>query len=237
MANRYEDLDQRRLALQQGGGAERIARQQQLNSSPPNPGSILVTNDSETWETLSARLEAHEAGDDGLALKKMIAAGAGLPLHFLAEPESATRTTAEAAGGPTFRHFEQRQQFFLWLLRDILKLVIARRAQVDSRIRTDVPIEIHAGDISSRDNLSLSVSAANILPAASMLRDRGLIDDAELLRLVYHFCGESIDLQAMLERGRAAPPAAQSSGTLPSPVKTPLDPLTGEMLSGVEAGR
>jgi hypothetical protein len=28
----------------------------------------------------------------------MIAAGAGIPMHFLAEPEGATRTTAEAAG-------------------------------------------------------------------------------------------------------------------------------------------
>ncbi len=68
---------------------------------------------------LNPELESGDAATDGLALKKMIAAGAGVPLHFLAEPESATRTTAEAAGGPTFRRFEQRQQFFLWMLGDL----------------------------------------------------------------------------------------------------------------------
>ena len=64
----------------------------------------------------------------------MICAGAGIPLHFLAEPEGSTRTTAEAAGGPTYRHFEQRQRFFLWVLNDLLKVVVARRALVDKRV-------------------------------------------------------------------------------------------------------
>jgi len=93
--------------------AERRARQSGLNAAPPSPGSILVTDENETWDTLHPRLESDESGQDGLALKKMLAAGAGIPLHFLAEPESATRTTAEAAGGPTYRHFEQRQRYFL----------------------------------------------------------------------------------------------------------------------------
>jgi hypothetical protein len=78
--------------------SDRLARQQKLNANPPSPGSILVADESESWEVISPKLEADEAGADGLALKKMVAAGAGVPLHFLAEPESSTRTTAEAAG-------------------------------------------------------------------------------------------------------------------------------------------
>ena len=81
--------------------AQRKARQTALNANPPKPGSILVADENETWKALSPRLESGDAEKDGLAIKKMIAAGAGIPLHFLAEPESATRTTAEAAGGPT----------------------------------------------------------------------------------------------------------------------------------------
>ncbi|NMB87254.1 MAG: hypothetical protein GYA17_02770, partial [Chloroflexi bacterium] len=110
--------------------AERIARQAHLNANPPSPGSILVADESESWEVISARLEADDANTDGLALKKMVASGAGVPLHFLAEPESATRTTAEAAGGPTYRHYEQRQTYFLWLLHDLLQAALNRRAQV-----------------------------------------------------------------------------------------------------------
>ena len=44
---------------------------------------------------------------------KMIAAGAWIPMHFLAEPESATRTTAELSSEPTYHKFEQRQQVMI----------------------------------------------------------------------------------------------------------------------------
>lgn len=67
--------------------------------------------------------------------------GTGFPLRWRvsedpAEPESSTRTTAEAAGGPTFRRFEQRQHFFLWLLSDLLHMVISRRALVDKTLKS-----------------------------------------------------------------------------------------------------
>ena len=73
---------------------------------------------------IQPQLSSQEAGEDGLAVKRMVAAGAGIPLHFLAEPESATRTTAEFAGGPTFRRYEQRQKFFLWMLEDLTRMVL-----------------------------------------------------------------------------------------------------------------
>ena len=89
---------------------------------------MLVKDENEEWSVLAPNLAAGEAAEDGLSLKKMIAAGAGLPLHFLAEPESSTRTTAESAGGPTFRHFEQRQELFRWLVGDLARIALRRRA-------------------------------------------------------------------------------------------------------------
>lgn len=183
--------------------AERLARQQYINSSPPPDGSILVCDENETWDTISPKLEASDANTDGLALKKVIAAGAGLPLHFLAEPESATRTTAEAAGGPTYRRFEQRQRFFLWLVRDVLSAAAARRSLFDRRVSRRAEIEVRGADISSRDNLELSNAAAGAVRAFGELRERGVIDDAELLRVVYRFANEPLDMAEMLERSRA----------------------------------
>jgi len=209
--------------------AERRARQSALNAAPPSPGSILVTDEGENWEMLNPELASDEAGTDGLALKKMICAGAGIPLHFLAEPEGSTRTTAEAAGGPTYRHYEQRQRFFLWMLSDLLKAVVARRARVDGRVSRRAEIALHGADISARDNVSLAMASNNVLPALRELRDRGLIDDAEMLRLAYRFCGETVDVEEMLARGQAAKPTASSSAGIKQeaqPVK--VDPFTGE---------
>lgn len=58
-----------------GSENERYSRQLQLAANPPAPGSVLVTDESEEWSVLSPKLEALDASSDGLAIKKMIAAG------------------------------------------------------------------------------------------------------------------------------------------------------------------
>jgi hypothetical protein len=186
--------------------AERLARQQQLNATPPSPGSILVIDENEIWSVIEPKLAAGEANEDGLALKKMIAAGTGLPLHFLAEPESATRTTAEAAGGPTFRRFEQRQNYFMWLVNDILSIVVRRRAMVDRHLPAAPDFEVTGADISARDNVSLGMAVSNIVNSLAVLRDRQMIDDSEFLRLAYRFAGETVEVDELLAAGRKAGP-------------------------------
>ncbi len=216
--------------------AERRSRQSALNTTPPSPGSILVTDENEAWETLHPRLESDDSGQDGLAMKKMIAAGAGIPLHFLAEPEGSTRTTAEAAGGPTYRHFEQRQRFFLWLLADMLRAVVYRRSLVDAHISRRAEVSLNGADISARDNVSLSLAASNINSVLQTARDRTLIDDAEFLRLLYRFCGESVDVPEMLARGKAAGlpavSAVQSPGRTNKSQPIKVDADSGEEKTG-----
>ena len=50
---------------------------------------------------------------------------------FLAEPESATRATAESSGGPAFRRLGQRQRFFRWMVSPLPRLALRRRAALD----------------------------------------------------------------------------------------------------------
>jgi len=183
--------------------AQRKARQTALNANPPQPGSILVADENENWSAIHPRLESADAEKDGLALKKMIAAGAGMPLHFLAEPESATRTTAESAGGPTYRHFEQRQGHFVWLLEDLLRVVLSRRSKRDKKLSGDIELSITGADISSKDNASLAQAAYYTITVLDDLRDRQLITNEEILRLIYRFFGESIDAGDMLKKAAA----------------------------------
>ena len=181
----------------------RKARQTALNANPPKPGSILVADENETWKAINPRLESGDAERDGLAIKKMIAAGAGLPMHFLAEPESATRTTAEAAGGPTYRRMEQRQEFFKWMLTDLLGVVLSRRAACDPKMPAGVEIQITGADISSRDNSSLALASNYMVNVLSQLRDRQLITNTEMIRLIYRFMGETVDIDELLKKAAA----------------------------------
>jgi len=161
-----------------------------INSNPPKHGSILVTEPDENWNVLSPKLDSSDASLDGMALKKMIALGAGIPLHYLAEPESSTRTTAEAAGTPTFRGIEQMQTEFIFMLRDIAQIAVRIRKEVDRRVNLQSEIEIGAPDITERDNASLSLAAARIEPVLADLYDRELIDETEVLRTTYRMAGE-----------------------------------------------
>ena len=189
--NRYRNSFLYQVQARYQDEAERARRQAELNLNPPAPGSILVTDESETWSVINPQLASFEAAEDGLALKKMVAAGSGNPLHFLAEAESATRTTAESAGGPTFRHYEQRQQYFLWLVQVLARAVLRRRALVDRGVDAGAELQVRGADITARDNGELAQAASAIIAAFSSLHERGLIEDEELLRLAYRFAGET----------------------------------------------
>jgi len=199
--NRYRQAFMYQVKAAFTSEQERLNRQQALNAAPPNPGSILVTDESEAWSVIQPQLAAQEAGEDGLAVKRMVAAGAGIPLHFLAEPEGATRTTAEFAGGPTFRRYEQRQRYFLWMIEDLARVILARKARVSRRVKADAELTVRGADISTRDNAELAGSAREIVSAFLPLVERGLVDGAELLRLAYRFAGEPGPHPGLTDRG------------------------------------
>jgi hypothetical protein len=167
------------------------ARQRELQASPPPSGSILVTGQDETWSVINPELDSKDAGEDGLALKKMIALGAGVPTHYLAEPESSTRTTAEAAGTPTFRGLEQTQQYFLDILTEIAEIAVQHRKLYDRRVNPTSEIEAVGPDITERDNSLLSLAVSRIYPALIDLYDRKGITEDEVIRLTYRMAGES----------------------------------------------
>ena len=241
--NRYRNAFLYVVQAKFASEAQRKARQTALNAAPPQPGSILVADENENWSAIHPRLESADAEKDGLAIKKMIAAGAGVPMHFLAEPESSTRTTAEAAGGPTYRRMEQRQMFFAWVMQDILGVVLNRRAKVDKRIHpAAAEISITCGDISSRDNASLSQAAYYMITVLDDLRDRKLIDNDEFLRLIYRFFGETIDTDEMLKKAAADSKQGEAPAKNPvigNPVKKVINPeqdKTIKDLSKLSAG-
>lgn len=170
---------------------ERASREAQLNANPPKPGSVAVFNaKKERLGILSATLDSFDASVDGLAMKKMIAAGAGLPLHYLAEPESTTRTTAEAAGTPTFRSLEDIQTDLFSYIEKIARVALQVRARVDSRINPHAEIEVRGPDITERDNAQLAIALARVYPPLADMYDRHLIDENQLLDISMRMIAE-----------------------------------------------
>jgi hypothetical protein len=171
---------------------ERAAREREINANPPKPGSVLVTNaaSGEDWGILSANLDAFDATLDGLAIKKNIAAGVGFPMHWLAEPEDSNRTTAEAAGTPTFRTLEEAQDDFFETVKDMVQVALEVRARISGDVNPKVEIKVTGPDITERDNASLALALGRAYPQLADLYDRGGIDEKEFLRLTYKMFAE-----------------------------------------------
>jgi len=182
--------------------AAKLKRQREIELHPPRQGSVLVTDESEIWSVLESKLGSEDAANDILAVKKLIAVGVGVPLHYLAEPESSTRTTAEAAGTPTFKRFDDRQRQFKMMINTILNIALDVRRRTDKSIPAVVEINVSAGDITERDNSLLALAAARAEPALGDLYDRDLIAEPEYLRLFYRMMGEILDESKIPAKGK-----------------------------------
>ena len=196
-------------------------------ANPPQPGSVNVHGPNEIWTVISPKLESGDAEKDGLSLKKMIAVN-HVPMHYLAEPESSTRTTADAAGTPTFKAFEFEQKSFKKIIRDILKIAVQRRSEKDNKVSTSAKIEITAGDATERDNVSLALATTQIVTAIGDMYDRKLLDESEYLRLVYRFMGETLPADWKPPKGIRKSVNKPGSASAPKAVDTDTNPETGE---------
>ncbi len=156
----------------QGADRATVERKRAELIQPPAPGSVIVTNEAEEWRAVQPQIDAQAVEPDGRAMRMMLAAGAGVPLYFLAEPEHTNRATAQEMQSPTLRHFESRQQVFGWLLADL-----ARRAALLSGWREPAPIAAVFEDLTTTDNLRVAQAAGEMVQALAVACERGWLDD------------------------------------------------------------
>ncbi len=210
--NRYKNAFLWHVKLKGAGPGDVEAKQGQY-AKPPSPGSVIVTDDSEEWNPVQPKIEAEDVKDDGKALRLMIAAGAGIPLHYLAEGETATRSTAQEMAGPTVRHYEHRQMFFCDLILDLVTKA-AHRAHVAGRMhrpRGGLQLTYTVSELREEDSLRVAQAAGEIIEYLAAMKDRGWITDRKAMELAYKFAGEVVDVEALM-RDLAAEPTAPAIG-------------------------
>jgi hypothetical protein len=186
-------------------GAEKqqcAARLLELKESGLDSTTIAVHNEKEEWSGLFPS-PMNDAKSDAHAIRMMIAAGAGIPLHFLAEPESTNRATATEMNGPTFRHLYHRQLDFIRILIDIAKRA-AERAQAVGKLAIPRKANITArvGELTKADNLMLAQSAKEIVTALEIAKRNNWCDDETAIRMMYKFAGEIVDVEELLAKIR-----------------------------------
>ena len=140
----------------------------------PESGSIIVKDESERWETLTPSLRGADASHDMKSVRNMIDAGSGYPPHWRGEGGDVNVATAEAMQGPPEKHLARRQQYFTFLLEDILYHAYQRAAGV--RGLPPLPssdygrlFKATVPDVSTRDNNLLAEAAGKMAGAMETL--------------------------------------------------------------------
>jgi len=173
-----------------GADKKTIDRKRNEYAYPPLPGSVIVHNEGEEWTAVEPRIGADQVEADGKAIKMMIAVGAGLPEHYLAEGGNVNRATAAEMGLPTLKRFERRQDYLGFMLRTILDRVLAEAEKAGMLSpRADKRYEIVFPPIDIDDGASVATAVSQLVPALQTAKAEGWVDDQTAVKLLHRFLG------------------------------------------------
>lgn len=180
-------------------------KREYYRANPPTGGSITVRGKGEKINYPASNIQGYDAEPDGKAIRLAFAAGANIPLHFLAEGSSATRSTATEMGDPTHRHYRMRQKDFVAFLKDLTERAWRRHEQVNGfEAMENLEIEAEAPDVSRADNKAMADAAKTIVEAFAQMKAEGWITDELAVRLSFKFAGEVLPektIQGILKLG------------------------------------
>jgi len=166
---------------------------------PPEPGSIIIADEGETWTAVAPSLNANDAANDGRAIRWMITAGGpGTSLLDLGEGEDSNLATGQVMTEMRRRFLRRRQAYLQWLLADVLvhawRRYVAVRG-IAARPVTPADIRVEMPDISVEDNKELATAAAQLASALTDLAQvtgKGPAFRRLALRWFVKFLGEQV---------------------------------------------
>lgn len=181
----------------------KVAAKREQYRRPPEAGSIVVTDGSETWEPLSPNLRGADARYDIAAIRNMIDTGTGFPAHWLNTPGSEPRGIVSggafaALHAPAERRLQRRQDYFVFILQDVIWHAWQRNTQKNGQ--TDQPspdydqlIHVEKPEISRSDNIDLATAAKTLARTWSeinMTEPKSRTLASKWLGYIFRFMGE-----------------------------------------------
>ncbi|MFN8469031.1 MAG: hypothetical protein U0X20_25970 [Caldilineaceae bacterium] len=189
---------------------------------PPEPGSVIIADEQESWTAVTPNLNANDAANDGRAIRWMIVAGGpGTSLLDLGEGEDSNLATGQVMTEMRRRFLRRRQAYMAWLLTDLVLVAWGRYATGDRKGRKAIrPYDITAvvPDISVEDNQKLAQAAMQLasgLSTVAQLVGSGPAFRKMALRMFVKFAGEQIgehEIMQMLDHSENSQPPERESG-------------------------
>lgn len=106
------------------------------NGKAPKQGSVRAHNEQVQWNAVAPQLGSLERAAEVDLFREHVAAGIGVPKHWLAASEDVNRATAQEMGAPTIRTLAHRQRYFLQAVHRIIRFVLERAGEA-GRLKVD----------------------------------------------------------------------------------------------------
>lgn len=189
-----------------GADKKTIASKQMDYGYPPEPGSVIIHNDAETWAAVEPKINAGDASEDGRQIKLMVALGAIIPEHYLSDGSNGNRATAAEMGLPTLLKFQRRQKVMRYILTAILDRVIdeARKAgKFGNKVPKNAAYEIIFPEIDAEDIGLVGQALSYVTQALALAKAQGWISDETAMTLMYKSFNQEVNVHEELDRIRA----------------------------------
>jgi len=184
--------------VMKGATRDQVEQRRQEIGRPPRPGSLLVTNDSETWSPLAPNMTpAAQVRELHTSALKLIGISAGLPGHELGAEDDVNRSTAAESRSVSTNRAKALQ-------RDLTAMVRAWIGyQVDQKVYrgmlpedVDRTVEVVLAELDVRDQSEVSQAVKTMVDAMIMAVDRELVLEKDARAAVYTALGMELPAEA-----------------------------------------
>jgi hypothetical protein len=187
-----------------GGTRQTIEAKMMEYARPPEPGSVLVHNESEQWKAVQPMIDAGSVAADGQAIKMMVAIGAGIPEHYLSEGGDVNRATAAEMSLPVLKKYQRRQDVIRHILTSLIDRAIGEAQAAGTLPRTiDTGYSITFPDLEAENTRDIGTAAWHMSQALEGATAMGIISKETASRLFFTACRAEVDHNEEWERIRA----------------------------------
>lgn len=199
-----------------GGNRQMIEAKMMEYARPPEPGSVLVHNESEQWKAVQPAIDAGSVAADGQAIKMMVAIGAGIPEHYLSEGGDVNRATAAEMSLPVLKKYQRRQDVIRHILTALLDRAIEEARAAGTLPRTiDTAYSITFPDLKAENTRDVGTAAWHMSQALTGAISLGIISHETAGKLFFIACRTEVDHNEEWERIRAESSSSEPSNLTP----------------------
>lgn len=162
--------------------------------APPKPNSVQITNDKMKWDASTPGLQAADTSELAKTLRNHSLGGATMPTHWYGGTDDVNRSSGESMGEPTFKMYSMRQNLAGEILSDMISYVIRQRVLAKDGSEPDLnedryKFEVQWPEMTSRDTTKYASALQQVVVAAAMAIDRGLLSEETGLQIVEKISG------------------------------------------------